>query len=205
MLSARVAVFIDYQNVHLAALQCFWRRGSNLAFGHVDPLKIGHLIVSRRVANGLPSRLVQVRVYRGYPDPGLQPHSSAANDRQADAWARSALVSVTRRPLRYPRRWPDDPATEKGIDVALAVDILRLAAIEEAFDVGVVFSSDTDLLPAIETVIDLRCAHMEVASWRARLGPNRLRVNGKALPWCHWLDEESYRSVADLTDYRKRR
>ena len=55
--------------------------------------------------------------------------------------------------LRYPPTWPTDPAQEKGIDVALAIDFVRLA-ITGAYDVGVMMSTDTDLLPALRFVYD---------------------------------------------------
>ena len=32
-------------------------------------------------------------------------------------------ITAIRRPLRYPRGWPTIPAQEKGVDVALAVDL----------------------------------------------------------------------------------
>ena len=51
--------------------------------------------------------------------------------------------------LRYQPPWPTDPAQEKGIDVALAIDFVRLA-ITGAYDVGVMMSTDTDLLPGTE-------------------------------------------------------
>ncbi len=92
---------------------------------------------------------------------------------------------------------------EKGIDVALAVDILRLAAVEGSYDVGVVFSGDTDLAPAIEAVQELRCGHVEVAAWRG--GGGRLRIDGTSRPWCHWLSEEDYHAVLDSTDYGRSR
>ena len=55
--------------------------------------------------------------------------------------------------LRYPPTWPTDPAQEKGIDVAWAIDFVRLA-ITGAYDVGVMMSTDTDLLPALRFVYD---------------------------------------------------
>ena len=55
------------------------------------------------------------------------------------------------RSLRYPRGWPTVPAQEKGIDVALAVDFVKLA-VEGDYDVGVMLSTDNDLLPALEVV-----------------------------------------------------
>jgi NYN domain len=91
------------------------------------------------------------------------------------------------------------PAQEKGIDVALAVDFVRLAC-EGAFDVGVLFSRDTDLLPALEAVRDLSTGgvHVEVATWR---GLSRLRYPDSQLPWCHYLDGSDYEACRDDTDY----
>ena len=68
--------------------------------------------------------------------------------------------------LRYPPTWPTDPAQEKGIDVALAIDFVRLA-ITGAYDVGVMMSTDTDLLPALRFVYDhdLGVIHAAVAAW----------------------------------------
>ncbi|HEX6470402.1 MAG TPA: NYN domain-containing protein [Streptosporangiaceae bacterium] len=197
---ARVAVFLDYQNVHNSARRAFWPAGSDPAKGHIDPVKVAGCIVAKRNANGFPSRLAQVRVYRGLPNPRRQPAAAAAANRQTNAWSRSSRVALRQRPLRYPPGWPSQPAVEKGIDVALAVDILRLAVVDDAYDVAVVFSGDSDLLPAIETVLELKCGHIEVAAWRG--GGKRLRVDGTSGPWCHWLDEVDYRAVADPTDYR---
>jgi hypothetical protein len=55
-------------------------------------------------------------------------------------------------------------------------------------------------MPALETVYGLRLAHVEVAAWK---GASRLSFSGAHLPWCHYLREAEYRSVADLTDYTK--
>ena len=44
---------------------------------------------------------------------------------------------------------------EKGVDVQLAVDLL-VGAYENKYDTAVLISSDTDLLPAIQKVIDLK-------------------------------------------------
>jgi uncharacterized LabA/DUF88 family protein len=45
--------------------------------------------------------------------------------------------------------WPEQPAEEKGVDVALGIDFVRLA-VRGAHDVGVLMSTDTDLVPALE-------------------------------------------------------
>lgn len=192
----RVAVFIDYENVHRTALKRFHPPGTHPARGHVDPLALARLVVSRRARE---SELSAVRVYRGRPSPDHQPGAAAANDRQAAHWLRDPLVQAFRRPLRYPPDWPATPATEKGVDVALAVDFVRLTVAKD-HDVAIMVSRDTDLLPALETVVELRAGHVEVATWS---GTNRLRFSGQNLPWCHYLAEADYRSVEDPTDYSR--
>lgn len=192
----RVVVFVDYQNVYGWARRQFHPAGSDSSLGHIDPVRLGQLLVNRR---SRASQLQGVRIYRGRPNPDRQAISAAANDRQAAEWARGERVTIIRRPLRYPSGWPATPATEKGIDVAIAVDLVRLA-MEREYDVAILMSADTDLLPAIETIYQLRLAHIEVAGWR---GANRLRFGSTQLPWCHNINVSEYQSLMDLNDYTK--
>ncbi len=187
-------VFVDYQNVHGSARRRFYPVNVHPAVGHIDPLRFGELLVARRMR---PSQLEGVRVYRGRPSPDHQVRSAAANDRQTVEWERRGKVHVIRRPLRYPDDWPKTPAVEKGVDVALAIDLVRMAMMK-AYDVAVVATSDTDLMPAIEMVYDLHLAHVEITTWA---GASRLRFSGTQLPWCHHLNEADYRAVEDEADY----
>jgi len=193
-------VFLDYENAHRGGLEAFWPRGTSRSQGHINPRRLGDLLVARRSASGLASVLAEVRVYRGQPAPSRQPAAAAANSRQTVAWERLGQVTVIRRPLRYPRNWPAEPAIEKGIDVRLAVDLVRLAY-ENAYDVGIVFSADTDLLPAIEAVIDRGGPHTEVGAWK---DSTRLRIPGQKL-WCHWVNISDYGLIADPKAYTRGR
>ena len=193
---ARVVVFMDYQNLHGWARRQFQPINVDPAVGHVDPLRLAQLLVRRRHR---PSVLHGVRIYRGRPAPVHQPAAAAANDRQTAEWERSGLIRVIRRPLRYPRDWPDTPASEKGIDVALAIDLVSMG-MANRYDVAILFSSDTDLLPAVETVVQRRLGHIELATWS---GARRLRFPNSQLPWCHFVNEAEYRTVEDQRDYTK--
>jgi uncharacterized LabA/DUF88 family protein len=193
-MSDRVVIFIDYQNLHGWARRLFLPVNAHPADGHVDPLRLAQLLVRRRRR---PSALEGVRVYRGRPSPDHQPRAAAANDRQTAAWQRSGAVTVIRRPLRYPADWPTAPAQEKGIDVALAIDVVAMALRKE-YDAAIVVSSDTDLMPAIETVYAGRLGHIELATWA---GARRLRFPRTQLPWWHFISGAEYRTPEDLTDY----
>lgn len=202
MASARVIVFLDYQNVYNGAREAFDLRGQPSRYGQIDPLRLSELLVARHPE---ASRLAGVRVYRGRPDSSRQSQAYGANMRQSDAQVQRGhgLVEVITRTLRYPSDWPQTPAQEKGIDVALAVDFVTMA-VRSAYDIGVLMSTDTDLVPALEAVIRLggrpypRC---EVAAWsRPGAYSRRLHVPG-AKVWCHWLKPTDYAAAEDLTDY----
>lgn len=183
-----VAVFFDYQNVVGWAKRCFRTND-----GHIWPKATAELLVSRRRR---PSQLVDTRVYRGRPNPTRQAISARANDRQTADWERTG-VTVIRRNLQYPPQWPDVPASEKGIDVALAVDLVK-HAMRGTIDAAIVFTSDKDVLPAIELVYNETPCHVELACWS---GGRRLRIDGTQTPWCHFLEEADFLHVQDPTDY----
>jgi hypothetical protein len=91
----------------------------------------------------------------------------APADLAHDAWLEKypGLVEPRLRPLRY---HPEtDRPEEKGIDVALALSVVE-HLIRDFLDVAIIFSHDTDLLPAVETVRRLTGPHrIETASWKS--------------------------------------
>ena len=201
----RVVVFLDYQNVYHRARDAFCAPHASASQGQVDPLALGHLLTGR-VPDG---QLAGVRVYRGRPSQRRDARSYAAHQRQTDGQVNrgGGVVTVISRDLRYPRDWPRRAAQEKGIDVALAVDFVMMVARSEC-DVGILFSSDTDLAPALEAVLALRPGDppaCEVAAWTAPSGrPRSLSVRGARLRR-HLLSEADFRAVADVTDYTRAR
>jgi hypothetical protein len=196
--SPGVGVFLDYQNVHLTARDRFLPAGARAELALVHPVRLAELLVSRRRGQG---DLAFVGVYRGRPRPDLQPTMTAANDAQADAWARDPRVRMVRRDLKY-RGWPRFPPQEKGIDVALAVDLVRSAMLPLC-DVAIVFSADTDLLPALEVTFRDTDVHLEIASWD-RVWPlwfPEMVREQRRLPYCHFLDREDFEVVRDRGKY----
>jgi hypothetical protein len=106
--------------------------------------------------------------------------------------------------LQYPRDWPQHKEQEKGVDVALAVDFVINAA-RKNFDIGILVSTDTDLVPALEAGDSLYRAwgtpKIEVSSWKP--SRKRLQVPGRPL-WCHLLERADYDLVKDETRYANR-
>jgi uncharacterized LabA/DUF88 family protein len=201
----RVVVFLDYQNVYRGARRAFHAEADHHCHGQVDPLRLGlHLSQD----SPFDRELVQVRIYRGMPAASRDSRGYGACRRQVAAWTSSRLVEVTLRALRYPPGWPDsslpgERPQEKGIDVALAMDLVLMAGND--FDVAILMSTDTDLKPALEYIAGLTdkagTPRAEVAAWSAPRRVNaRLAIRSRKL-FCHWLGEDTYRTIADTTDY----
>lgn len=194
-MSGRVGVFIDYQNVYRRARNAFAVAGDAHWVGQVNPLQVGNLIAGKS-----HSTLEFVRIYRGLPDGAKDPKGNAACSRQVAAWRQLQRVEVFTRPLRYPQNYPAEKPTEKGIDVQLAIDFV-VAALDSRFDVGVIFSADTDLKPALETVCSRTTVRVEVATWQPPVGyASRISIQTRKI-WCHYLDRADYDAVADPIDY----
>jgi uncharacterized LabA/DUF88 family protein len=199
----RLFLFVDYQNAYMQARRCFAGASAPGVAGQFDPVALGELIVRRRDEAGLACGLEQVRIYRGLPQAVRDPRGYMAADRQNVAWTRDRRAVVVTRPLRYPRTRPPSRPQEKGIDVRLAIDFVAMALRGE-YDVGVLLSSDTDLAPALEAVLDLSTsARPEIAAWAPQRGSiNRLRVPGRSV-WCHYLTAADYAAVADTRNYAR--
>ncbi|MDQ1700200.1 MAG: hypothetical protein QOG34_2063 [Frankiaceae bacterium] len=196
----RVVVFIDWQNAYNRARACFHGAGSPASCGQVDPLKLGHRLAGKR-----PDReLQQVRIYRGMPTPRHDAKGYAALRRQAAAWQRRTTrpgeLHVTLHPLQY---LPGRPPREKGVDVALAVDMVVMAVRGE-YDIAILVSADTDLRPAVNAVYDQNGPSrpwIELAGWR---GPRRQRpiaATAARRVGELWIDQADYDASRDSTDY----
>jgi hypothetical protein len=205
----RVMVFIDHQNAYMRARESFGTSHADpYTLGQIHPHRLGLLLNARGRAVDGARELVQVRVYRGQPEARRNPAGHAACRRQVGLWAAQAGVVPCLRPLRYlATAWNRNgraitwEAREKGIDVLLAIDMV-VGAIRDDYDVAVLVSEDTDLLPAVEAVFE-RGKEVEAASWRPdkRWTP-RLTLPDRNL-WCHWLRSADFDRVRDDTDYTR--
>jgi hypothetical protein len=201
----RVAVFLDWQNVYKRARAAFHGPRDPYVNGQVHPLDLGLTLAERGPAD-IARELAFVRVYRGMPDQALDPFGYAAARRQHARWCRDARVILTTRRLRYPDGWTSDARDvgdprEKGIDVALAIDFVTMG-IDGQFDVGVVMSSDQDLLPALEYLRRRSQTRggfpvIEVAAWRSEQTRSMRLSLGNNKPFCHWLDKQTYWGLQD--------
>lgn len=202
----RVHVFIDYSNVYYAAREVFGNPDRDpLTFGHVLPQRLG-LLVKQLGDDTYPDReLHAVTAYLGEPGTKSGPTRQSAFGRQVALWRTQPKLTVRTRPLRYiPTEWSMGRAIrwraqEKGVDVMMALDI-AIGARDALYDVGIIVSADSDLLPAIEVALGAG-RHIETAMWWSPDDPHRrLRVPNRQL-WNHRLDAQRFEYLRDDTDY----
>lgn len=219
-----VVLFIDWQNVYKLARKSFFNFAEPNFKGQINPFLLGQHLITRnalvRVSKSMaPQRLKQVRIYCGIPDPIFDRPGNERMRRQISTWTRlDSKIEVIQRTLRYPKGWPIPEEAgakprEKGVDIALAVDFVTMAARSE-FDTGILFSADTDFKPVLEFVTPYGIrANAEVAAWKANPTTNianktynqRLSLDGRGnLPFCHWLSIDDYDIIKDHTNYKYR-
>ena len=151
----RVAVFYDWQNVYKTAREAFgWTNMPN-EYGNFSPYQLARILAAGN-GRGASGELVRVEIHRGLPSQKLDAVGYAANRRQSAAWMKEDPQTVIPRlrPLRYPYRYPQEPAVEKGVDVNLALGAIEMV-LTDACDVAIVFSHDTDLAPLPEAIARL--------------------------------------------------
>lgn len=195
----RVAVLIDWQNTYKSAREAFgWKDWPN-EHGNYSPYQLARIFAAAN-GRGTKGTLWRVNVHRGLPSPKHDREGYAANRRQSAAWmAENPEIVIPRlRPLRYSHD-PNEPPREKGVDVELAVTALEWTLTGQC-DVAVIFSHDTDLVPAIEAMMRLvspTC--VETASWVAPGFQRRLRP--KPASYHHEASEAVFKAVEMCVNY----
>lgn len=194
MSTSKLALFIDYQNVYSRCRAAFNLPAEDRTAGQVSPVKVGRLIATR-----MPdTRLEKVFVYRGLPDKRKDGYGYAAVRRHTAAWEAQGVEVVTR-PLQYIE---DEPPREKGIDVHLAIDVVR-TALSSDFEVIAIFSGDSDLAPVAEFVFDRypeSGVRLNLVAWQRA---PRIILGGDRKPYCHYLRRTDYQTVCDERNYAR--
>lgn len=141
--------FIDGQNLFQQARRLFGRKQPDF-----DPVAL-HREVSE-LAGFAPG---EVRFYTGLPAANRQPHWHRFWRNKVLAMKRAG-VAVTTRPLRYRQRrlYDEDgelevitQAEEKGIDIRIALDLVRMARRGE-LDAAIIYSQDQDLNEVVSEI-----------------------------------------------------
>jgi hypothetical protein len=156
-------------------------------------------------------QLMQIRFYTGIPDKSDNPFWNHFWTAKLAVMGKKK-IHVFSRSLRYRNqtvRLPDNSnftflvGQEKGIDVRLALDVVRLAR-QEAYDVALIFSQDQDLTEAVEEIKYIATTQnrwIKVVSAYPLSPTSRNRRGIDKTDWLH-IDRAMYDTCIDPRDYR---
>ena len=200
----RAVSFFDGQNLYRHAKDAFGHHHPNF-----DPRKLGDAVCADRGWHNYG-----VRFYTGVPSADRAPMWHGYWTRRLTAMRRAGILVVSR-PLRYRVeriRLPNGSIhevpveREKGIDLRLGLDIVRMARNAE-LDVAIVFSQDQDL---VEVAREVREISRSADRWLKMVsafptGPRATSTRG--IDRTDWfpMDRAFYDSCLDHRDYRPNR
>lgn len=199
----RAMAFFDGQNLFYAAKEAF-----GYPFPNYDPHKLATEICRAKGWN-----LSGIRFYTGIPDIIADP------DRH-HFWSAKLAVMGTRgikpftRPLRYQNKvisLPNGQLTtaqvgrEKGIDVRIALDIVRFA-LENRYDVALIFSQDQDLSEAVDDVLAVARRDHRWIKVACAFPISPTSQNTRGINKTDWIkiDRATYDACIDPSDYRRK-
>ena len=197
----RAVSFFDGQNLFRHAKDAFGHHHPNY-----DPVRLTAAVCTAKgwIAAG-------VRFYTGVPDASHSPMWHGYWTRRLTA-LRRAGVSVTDRRLRCRVervRLPDGAVhdvlvqREKGIDLRLGLDVVRMARNGE-FDVAVVFSQDQDLAEVAHEVRDIARVQDRWLKIVSAFPHGARATSGRGIDGTDWfrMDRAFYDDCLDTRDYR---
>ena len=194
----RTIVFVDGQNLyHLA--KAAWAPVSAGSPSHYfwpsyDVIKLANALVSRT-----PGRtLSQIRFYTGVP-------SRATNRHWHDFWA-NKLRFLRNGGVYVYRGKVNSGGQEKGVDVSLALDLLK-ATYEQQFEVAIIVSQDSDFGPAVRLAKEIAQSQGRRLTFESAFPAGPGSASTRGVPGTTWveIDKTTYDSCLDPRDYRPRR
>jgi len=199
----RTTAFVDGQNLFHAARESFGHRHPNY-----DVSALARALCIRK-----GWLLTGVRFYTGIPEEAARPFWSRFWAGKLAVMGREG-VHVFTRPLKHRTRTlclPDGSMhafaalEEKGIDVRIALDVVRMAHRRE-YDVALIFSQDQDLS---EAAAEVRVIAREQSRWikvACAYPANTEAHKNRGIDSTDWIriDRATYDACLDRRDYRPR-
>ena len=199
----RTVAFVDGQNLFHAAREAF-----GYTYPNYDVMALASLVCQRAGWH-----LAQARFYTGVPDGRDDAFWSEFWAAKLLTMSRQGVVTYSRA-LRYRNRRVNLPdgsqhtylaGEEKGIDVRIAIDVIRMAHRGE-YDVALIFSQDQDLS---EAAAEIRAISKEQDRWikiASAFPVSLLAHNSRGIERTDWIpiERETYDACIDRRDYRRK-
>ena len=198
----RAVTFVDGQNLFHAARE---------VFGYTYP-NYDVTALARNICRVQEWSVEQVRFYTGTPNPADDPFWSHFWETKLRVMTWHG-VAVYSRPLRYRERsvkLPDGSehifttGEEKGIDVRIAIDVIRMA-LRDQYDVALILSQDQDLSEVAEEIRVIaheRDRWIKIASAFPSSDDSTKTRGINKTDWIR-IDRTLYDQCIDKRDYRR--
>ncbi len=182
----KVVTFFDIQNFYLTSKSAW-----GFSYPNFDPIALSTLVTSRHT----DWKLTGIKLYTGI-------HSIAKNERWHKFWTnklnfhkeKDSRVSFYTTLLHY----SGGCAHEKGIDIRIALDLVRMARTND-YDVALLFSSDSDFC---EVAGEIRAIAREKDRWIKIVSvfPDTLKRGIDKTDW-QPLSKDEYNKCTDTNNY----
>lgn len=196
----RTIAFFDGQNLYHHAKAAF-----GYSYPNYSPLALASAVCGRNGFN-----LHEIRFYTGIPSTKDDPAWNAFWSAKLLAMSRAKIVTFSR-PLRYRRKekisagveFATTIGEEKGIDVRIAIDVMRLVRTDQ-LDVVLLFSQDQDFS---EVADEVRAVAREQGRWikiASAFPSSQTASNKRGINKTDWIeiDQSLYDACIDPRDYR---
>lgn len=191
----RTVLFFDGQNLYHGAREA-WRPQppigpSIYSWPSYDVQKLAEALVSRISGR----TIAQIRFYTGVPDLELDEfwHFFWSNKLR---YLRSQGVYTYRGRIIYDR--------EKGVDVSIAIDLIRLTY-EKQYEVAVIVSQDWDFGPAVRLAKEIAKDQGRNLIFESCFPLGLGSKSNRGIPGTTWvpIDQATYDACHDHREYRK--
>ena len=194
----RAIVFVDGQNLYHLARRA-WAAGpsSRYAWPSYDVEKLASALVSRKSGRVL----VETRFYTGVPDPA----AGASQMFWHGFWSNKIRYLRSRGIYAYRGR-VNAGGQEKGVDVSLALDLVR-ATYEQRYEVAIIVSQDWDFGPAVRLAKTIAKTQKRKLLFESCFPVGQKGFSRRGVPGTTWvlIDKATYDNCQDGRDYRPKR
>ncbi len=184
-------VFFDGQNIYRGALSA-WRTATSDTYVYTWPSydveKLGTTVASKTAGR----TITQIRFYTGVPTPKQNSHWNRF-------WVEKLKYLESRGVEVYKGRISTHNH-EKGVDVKLAIDLIRLTY-EKQYEVAIILSQDRDFEPAISLAKKIAKDQGRQLVFESHF---IIGDSSRGIPGTTWMaiDKTTYDACSDSNDYR---
>ena len=193
----RTIVLIDGQNLYHLARRA-WASGpsSPYAWPSYDVEKLARVLVSKTAGRTNE----ETRFYTGVPDPGAGPTAFFWHG----FWSNKIRYLRSRGIFVY-RGTVNAGGQEKGVDVSLALDLVR-ATYNRRYEAAIIVSQDWDFGPAVRLAKEIARSQGRRLEFESCFPVGPGSVSRRGIPGTVWvpIDQATYDACRDPRDYRAR-